>query len=367
MNANDIDISIISKMTKYNVLETKLINSDTNEFFRSNVVNLFIDLRSIIGKIYVDIDKKGMEEFIFTDQKIWMSSTLVNLIGHYRMFFDKFGFSTRVFLFYSLNVDDTLIKINPDYKKKFIEDRNQSNITELVNTNLELVKTILEYVNNVFIINTENIEERIFPYLAVKRLSKSLLNDNNIILTNDPYYSVYFKYEFGVLTMKGDKSKFFTPIDYCAKNLLVSISSSKKVIKEYAFLNLYPIYISLIGDKKVSIKGIRTYGVSKSLGFIEELVREGILTDTVYTLKMLEDIIKEGKFLKKDEDNNTFLNNFKCIDCETIFRNHSISEVLKIKQQVYNKSNNYYALDDINQLNLKNHPIKTHFLLKKSF
>jgi len=138
-----------------------------------------------------DLEKKIVVQNDFEEIII---SNIINLAGFYKRFFVNNGLNTKVYLFHTdFNSDDFIQKkYNEDYRSYYLTKFNTNPkfvlLTEkLKNEILPDVRTICEFIPDVYYLSSMNIEGSLIPYII-----SNTNNRKNLIKKDLEYYMVCF-------------------------------------------------------------------------------------------------------------------------------------------------------------------------------
>ena len=186
MNSNNktetyyhIEQLISSNFVKYNVL-SDLVKANFNDS-NASFLNIFIDLNSVLKSIY-------REGVIVTDSvDCLISSSIINMCGHYRKFFSFMGVRTQFFLVFGDNFPRSTQDIFPEYNQKYIQDTvTKKELTRSIAKALKLVNTIVDYIPGVYFFDIGRGE---VSSMIVKIIEELNLKNNptmeNMIISKD--------------------------------------------------------------------------------------------------------------------------------------------------------------------------------------
>jgi len=319
-----LEISMNFQKLKYVILD---------EIFKKHIkvdienLNFFIDLRSVLSKLYIP---SNIETFssLNVSEKYLISSELLNFISHYRHYcYSRLGKYSTFYYFYSDVPECTLQEIYPDYKKDYYERHfnevsNYFYINEVVEKNIKILSTIIDYIPHAYFINSKHVE----PSSFLNHI-KDIETSQNVYLSSDEVIlqSVLFNDNNIAMILKGDDSQIINQdnlIDYYLRK-------SKKEVK-YSFTpNLYLYLLSISGVSKYNIDGIKGYGPIKTVKLLDKLISEGYLNNINYLNEdMFINDIKNSNTLN-EEQLNIIKRNYNLLNITKNYNN--IKEIDKIK------------------------------------
>jgi len=263
---------LISKMIKYERLSEILYpyGDVTGE------VNLFIDVRSIVGPLFTE-RFKDLGEVLDRDEGPLLCSQLVNLCGHYRNYFwTRQGAKTNVIMFYSNQVSDRCLKLEPTYKADFRDSRNPegeySATSIYVNTNLDLLKSISERIPYVYLLDTGQMDPVALPYMILSE--RPFTGHPSLLLSNNKVYMQYIGLglDCHILTLKGDHSRVVTKLD-----VFNYLTDGKHDGGPLGVSMILPA-LSIAGTaNKTGLRGWSRFGLLKAVKYLEKLANERVI------------------------------------------------------------------------------------------
>lgn len=317
-----------------------------NDLFNNNgidnnpkqVVNIYINLDMIYKALFnVPNDKLGLIMNCNVNNLFVPITGIINLAAHYGQYFYKNGMYTRIFL-YGTNLS------NNDYINRGLIKHYRSNfnssieripyLRKLINESIPFIKTICEYLDDIYFIDNERLEPSVIPKVISDRLDK---NDMNLIITKDKYEYQYVNQGFIILRPKKDDSYIITK-----NNLYDTIVKENNYKVKFPNINtsFYPFLYSTNGDVSRNIMKIRGNSYKTTANAIVKGIEQKIITNDTDNISQLLQI------LKPDFRNQVYLN-YLCTDVN--FQSSvSTVEELNIKNQIKNKFDNS-SLKEINE------------------
>ena len=131
-----------------NFVRYATLNGLVNDAFKnsnSSALNIFIDLNSVFKSLYRD-------DVIPTDSmELLISSSIINMCGHYRRFFTNMGVATRIFLIFGDNCPKWSKELFPRYNEKYINDTiSKKNITDVIVKAMKYINMLVDYIPGVY-------------------------------------------------------------------------------------------------------------------------------------------------------------------------------------------------------------------------
>ena len=145
-------------------------------------VHLYIDLYGMIKSLFSDSLRTDISDYTA------MTSTIVNMCGHYRAFFRSIGVDTTIFLIFSYNCPDINTKFVSSYNKTFRNKINNKMIREMVELNNELLTVLCPYLPDIHFLRTD-FESSVLIEFLIRKFESEGQRNTNIIISKDFYPS----------------------------------------------------------------------------------------------------------------------------------------------------------------------------------
>ena len=318
---------------------TGMVNESCKDS-NANVAHIYIDMQSLLKCIFSNIDRLSIGSYN------GLTSCMINMAIHYRYFFkNRYGTSTKIYFVYSDNC--------PDYCRKWVQNYNARNIqlanhskqhADIIKQNLELMKTITQYIDDVYFIPTQH-----ETGLAIHHLIQMNINEPehvNFVITKDAYnYQLVGNDNTIILRPKRDNSSNTNvkerDISYYINSLNIwQVICLERKIEFIPSILINPKLVTLVyAISGITQRGIpSTVGIKKCLDIIQNLIINGDMTNEypVYSMDAIALIYlnssKErlkNSSLQALQNNGTIMGmsgNFKAVDISyqyAIFKNNS--------------------------------------------
>lgn len=300
-------------------------------FQEGEEIYIYINLESILKKITSTITDK--ESMITTRRNIILTSSVFNLIAHYRYYFHKKGICSRVFIYGPESIDSNYLNrdYNKDYRTKvmLMNTEETSSIGKIYEESIKMIKIMLNYVEGVNFITGGIIEPSVIPLIISKYLKTE--NSKNFLITDDRYEYQYIKNSFSILKPRMEKSILIN--DTNVMDILKSKTKCTNIPNPD--IDFLPFIISVLGDKYRNIDKIKGMGVSRIYGEINK----GLLTDRITTNV---DNVNSLVCLINENYQNDFVINYMTTSIFEQYKRVSEVEELYITNQILDKHDGGY-------------------------
>lgn len=331
---------------KFNTLHELFDNKYNKSKYKNSTIDIHIDLHSILSDLYKD-SNYSESNYLEDKNSMIISSCIVNLAAHYRLFFhSRYKMNTKIYLYFANKKSRNNSEYYQSYGYKFFDKYSEDNaeflpVNNEVSNNLKLTQVIFEYIPFVYYIDCGNIE----PLIACNHMIKNS-NNNSIILTKDEYWyqSVGYNSNTEILRLKRDDS-YIINSDNIYKVLLKGKSYQAKYISE-SFLSVIQ---SFTGVKSRDIKSIKKYGYSTIIKILDQAVNKDYIPNRYVHIESILDEIYTGD---KKED---LISIFNAIDIKIQLEELSKAQKTHLSDQIkdrYNKrdlvalNSKYYTGED---------------------
>jgi hypothetical protein len=201
------------------------------------------------------------------------ASNVLNLVAHYKKWFNRNNVRVRCFIYYT-NAEGgfTSALINRNYRSKFVETINLNNpdcyyVNQTVNGGMQLLTSVCDYIEGVYLINSKGEEPSVVPYL----ISQTMPADWNYILTQDRLELQYTNYDrFSILY----PSRTLGSMVVNASDLWNIIGEKEHKITPHLSEfdpRLFVPVMAIAGDAVRSIRKIRSIGWITILDSLDEI------------------------------------------------------------------------------------------------
>lgn len=315
----------------------------------ANWINIYIDAYQALLPIY---------RFTKIDNPYDITSTLINMCIHYKNYFRQRGIDSFVFLVYSPTTGaSTNIRFCPEYNNKYTNRIiNNKPIYDLVNKNLELISTIMPYINGCYF-KLGTVEVPVIVYDMITKFRNKNINLPSLFISNSQYaFQIPSKINNCPLIFK-KKNKEGLDISYIVDQETVLdkyIAEIKNQSIEHYQANQSWLsgFMTLSGIPKRDIKSLFNY--KQSLKIIKSIddVYDQATPDSLFAAANA--LYPERKMTK--DDYNNIINRFKCIDIDyQVSMYHSMPESVEIT--FLKKLTDPDALFALNDKYFKDNPI----------
>lgn len=213
-------------------------------------LNVFIDLYAVLHSIFSE------NHHVIIDDPMAITSSIINMCGHYRNFFKQLRVSTKFYLVFSLNTCEINRKMVAGYNEKFYQKTQIKQFRDIVDRNIDILNLLCKYIPGVYFIKSSvNFESSVIIADLIERLNRengryipNLIISKDILpmqLTAIYPYTSYLK----PIKYKGQDNSIMTPISEAIiryRRAIWSIITDVKKTKNVDMYNLSPINLPLL-------------------------------------------------------------------------------------------------------------------------
>lgn len=330
---------------KFDIIN-KFLNGLQIDLSKEN--NVYINLEPVLRRIiHADIDS---ELRIKKDERILeFISYVFNLASHYRLYFASKKVYCKIYMYLGYPFDVSYINndINNQYRKKYKDMFNGGvnvGLHTIIEESIELLKTIFEYIDGVYLIESGNIEPSLVPLIIDS--NNDNIRKNNFIISTDRYEYQYCLKDYYVMRPK-QKNSYILYKGNTIKQMLIE---EKINPDEYNLnSNILPFILSILGSENRSLNKIQGMGFKSIIKGIHTGIEGGIISDKVNNIFIL------SKILKPQIQEEVFLN-YLCTDLDTQYKKIKDIEKYNILDQIKDKFDNK-ELKELNDQYFIYHPL----------
>ena len=303
---NIVNLAINASRIKYDVLDDILADVK----IRPHMVNIFIDLYSVIYRLFSDniIDHIHNSEKKKSTIVINIVISVINTVAHYRNYFSSIGKDNRVFLLFSRSAPSFQTHYMPSYGEKYYVKFSPNNvkfseINEMVWKAVEFIKDAFQYIEDIFYIDCDGVEE----FSAIKYIMdcNEAIKDFNVIISKNELMMELISERAVIIYPKRDDSYVITK-DNWASTVVKGTSYKPKTWISPIYI---PIYLAIKGVKSRKTSTSYRKGTVSTMKLIAEVSRKFNLRETsMYTfLSALEDTIPPSRFPSKSQSDELIM------------------------------------------------------------
>jgi len=327
----------------------ELLTKHCKEITPDSTINLFINFEPVLKKLVT----ANIEDYLKVkkdERSIELMSNILNLASHYRSFFSKNKLYSKIYIYLSYPIVKNIYKnrmMNENYRKCY-EDKYGNNpktftLFQTLSTIIPLLSVITEYIEGVYFIKSNSIENSLIPYIIAEKYKD---NSVNLILSNDKYDYQYASNSFYIMNPKKQDSYIIGK-----DNLIETIKYEDKIVNNINIdPNLYSFIKSILGDKYRNIEKIKNLGLSTIIKTLDKAIKQKIINNNTVSINILSNIIKE-------EFRNHLLNNYYTTNLDIQFKSLTIKDMYSITEQIIDKFDNL-SLKNLNDKYFTQYPIQ---------
>lgn len=319
-------------------------------------LNIYIDLYSVLHPIF---DEQGI---VVINNYTDITSTIINMIGHYRTFFNKMNVKTKFFLVFSYNICDINRKLVAEYNEQFMKKLNVKKFFKISEDNLKLLNIICPYLPGVYFIKSErNYESSVIISHLIDKYGSNI---PNLIISRDLYpiqLCTYHKY-----------TSYLKPFKNKNEDLSYMISINEKPTFRYDFWKFVSEYLHVLMGNFYNISTLNFPLVMALNKFAPRSINKAIIR-IPEAIKIVYDMVGENevKILSSQLYSNDKIMNSK-IPVSTVESRINALDIMFMRSYYDNdpESSNIklidlddpVALNSINAKFFKNNPINLSLL-----
>lgn len=337
--------------------------SALNRITQTDKINVFLNVETILNYLstITDLEKRLL---LYRDYKISMTADLINVAAHYKDFFKGNGLDTKIFLYLTdLSSKEELFpqsKYNIDYRCYYLNKYNGNPkflllIEGFKKHILPKAKIICDFVPDVYLIQSKNIEGSLIPYI----ISDFYPDRKNFIISGDLYDT---QYEFleGFTTHYYKRHYSNIMLGCTIPEFLKVITRDKEITPEEKLLyqnrGLYTLLLACRGERYRSIDKVMGVGYKTlSKKIIDNLNRAQITKET----ESIELLSKMFSGIEKDE----IIENYNSISLQNGISLLTEGDKKLVTEQIVDRSD-LNSLMKLNQTMFSDYPLRIESLLK---
>lgn len=306
-----MDIHFNSYKVKYQLLSSFFRPIAQSQHIKK--INIFVSIDDLFRLLHKPIINNEFQLCGINAGKQLLSN-IFNLLGHYRNWAIKEGYSVKVYGIYTSNLRKFKNSMYvDDYRQRF-SDNNDPNspkyffINDAIRSALPLLPVISNYIPGVYLIDSKYTEPSVIPLYIATEVDSA---DWNILISRDTYDLQFaYKDKWSYISPKGDNS-----ISVTRKNMWEYLNTKEHIFKEsreYPFdTSLYVIARALVGDPYRGIPRLRKIGWKTLFKYLDMLLEEERDFSKVSQQNKLITLLTDKKVSMEDCNNNIY-----CIDLE---------------------------------------------------
>jgi len=232
-----VDQIIGNYMVRYNRLDQLIPFAYDGSNARN--INIYIDLYGLYYTLFSRSFRTSTNDYLK------MTSALVSLCSHYRKYFRRIGVYCKIFFVSSYNTPEYNTKALNGYNRIMLDKLTNNEVHNMVLLNIDLMKILVDYLQDIFFITTNYESTVAIRYLIVNEMDRGNFNPNMII--SKDIYPLQLVTEFPSTTLLRPKklnNQDISEIVYPAENRLF-VPSFWNFVAGYRNLKIDPknIYI----------------------------------------------------------------------------------------------------------------------------
>ena len=259
-------------------------------------------------------------------------SNIINLGQHYRLWLAKHSIDSRIILYWNYPVPESYRnkKDIPTYRADYIEKHSMgmetSHILSAMKDAVDFCKECIQYVNEVYLVSSGEIEASMVPYILNESVyKKDGIPTRNFIVSNNPYEYSYVNYGFQILAPSIKKK---APYRVTRDNAIAVLKDRARVTTQLSTdSNFLELINAILGDHDRSIPSLSGVGIATILKMINVAIDQGIIGETTKDIDML-------KLIMKSDYRDLLECNYRCTNLEYQYKDIEPLDVHRLTSQL---------------------------------
>ena len=325
-----------------NKLKYSTLNEDVKtKFPEGNNINIFIDINSMISSLYRGIRVVNNFEMNADKYVKNITKSLFDIAAHYRhYFFSRFKVSSKIYFYYSFKRPSNMTREYDMYGfshyNKLLSPTYIA-LTNYIKREVDFFKTVIEYFQDIYVIDTGDLDREIFPYFITKDFQTN--NSINLILSKEVKSYQVLELPRTLYIYLGKNKVILNNND-----IMDFICDKSKIKNSYNLdTSFLPLIYSLTGVTSYDIEGIAKYNtMAKALKHITSNIKSKEFIFSKEVIKELfdnqEDIDKAYKNIKLLSLNYNYqmlTKSYKIMLTDQIKDNVDIETVNEINREIF--------------------------------
>lgn len=279
---------------KFDIMDQYLRTITMTQYVKT--MDIFVNLDDVIHIMHRPIVNKEVQLCGINARK-QCASNIINLLAHYKMWAAKRKIKARVFGYYTSYTKGFKNSIYiPAYREHYqvISDpKNQSFffVNDAVNAALPVAKSICDYVEDVFIIDSMYLEPSIIP-LALKS-SGLATYDWSMVVSRDRYDLQYaYRDKWIFVSPKGENTRIIN-----RSNLWTYLGEREHIAESNAAFyhhNILPLALAVVGNKLRTIPRLQRIGWKTLFKYLDTVTSSETDSTEIVSSRFLDLLSSKG-------------------------------------------------------------------------
>lgn len=325
-------------------------------------INVFINLETVLKYLSMtkDLEKKLIVNRNFPD---YMESDIINIAAHYKDFFKGNGLDTKIYL-YMTDLNSSVsgfkeTKYIDEFRSYYMNKYTSNPRFILLGDRLRKeiipdVKTICEFIPDVYFVHGLNIDGGLIPYI----IAQSTPDRKNLIISGD-LHDTQYSYEDAFIDHLHIRGYNINVLASTTKEYLKTISKSDvspEMVDIFKNGSFYRVLLACLGDKYRSVDGIPGIKFGKMVRILTDALREQKITKDTRNASLLADLFPEN--VKQQ-----IYTNLQVLDIRNEYEMLLDGDKKQVLSQIVDRSD-INALQHLNQTKFINNQLRLECLLK---
>lgn len=301
---------------------------------------VFINLEMVLKVLLTKRVSEYSESLNSVELDRILVSNIINLAQHYRLYLVKNKLPNEVYLYWNFPIQKEYANtvFLPDYRhlyhEKFISEDVEYLVTVLERVHSQL-KTIIQYVNEVYLIDGGMVDSGVVPYVIIKNKHDGLCQ--HVVVTNNRYEFQYIKHGAVIWYPDREDSKILTE-----DNIYAYLREKLNIKEKFTpSVNFLPFIVAILGDRYRGIDKLPKIGLATILKMLSSGLEQRTVTNSTASVELLKTLLPE-------EYHEVFERSYKITDVEYQYARITVPQEAYILDQIVDKydDESLYYLND---------------------
>ena len=281
---------------KFEVLDKYVQGITQSQYIRS--MDIFVNLDDVFHNMHRPVVNKEVQ-LCGIHASLQCASNIINLLAHYKQWAAKKKIKARVFGIYTSSMvgfkNSIYLPAYRDHHKTISDPKNQAYffVNDAVMNAIPIAQNIVDYVDNVFIINSRYLEPSIIP-LWLKNMGIANY-DWGMIVSRDHYDLQYaYRDRWIYVSPKGENTRVIN-----RSNMWKYLGEREHVIDighnaSFYHHNIFPLALAVAGNKLRTIPRLHRIGWKTLFKYLDTVTEKETDSLQIVSSRFLDLLSKKG-------------------------------------------------------------------------